>query len=47
MESYTTSKHSTNTSISRDTSSNKVNVTDTMVYAITLCKLVEFTQSFG
>ena len=42
MESYTTSKHSTNTSIACDTSSIKVDLTDTMVYAITLCKLLEF-----
>ena len=42
MESYTTSKHSTNTSIACDTSSIKVDITDTMVYAITLCKLLEF-----
>ena len=47
MESYTTSKHSTNTSIACDTSSIKVDITDTsgtMVYAITLCKFLEFTQ---
>ena len=42
MESYTTSKHSTNTSTACDTSSNKVDITDTMVYAMTLCKLLEF-----
>ena len=42
MESYTTSKHSTNTSTACDTSSIKVDITDTMVYAITLCKLLEF-----
>ena len=47
MESYTTSKHSSKTSIACDTSSIKVDITDTMVYAITLCKLLEFTQSFG
>ena len=42
MESYTTSKHSTNTSTACDTSSFKVDITDIMVYAITLCKLLEF-----
>ena len=47
MESYTTSKHSSKTSIACDTSSIKVDITDTMVYAITLCKLLEITQSFG
>ena len=47
MESYTTNKHSTNTSTACDTRSIKVHKTDTMVYAITLCKLTEFTQSFG
>ena len=47
MESYTTSKHSTKTTIACDTSSIQVDITDTMVYAITLCKLLDFTQSFG
>ena len=42
MESYTTSKHSTNTSTACDTSSIEVDITDTMVYAITMCKLLEF-----
>ena len=42
MKSYTTSKHSTNTSIACDTSSIKVDITDSTVYAITLCKLLEF-----
>ena len=41
MESYTTSKHSTNSSIACDTSSINVDITDTMIYAITLCKLLE------
>ena len=44
MESYTTSTHSTNTSIACDTSTIKVDITDTMVYAINLCKLLEFTE---
>ena len=47
MESSTTSKHSTNTSMACDTSSIKVDITDTMVRTVTLCKLLEFTQSFG
>ena len=41
MESYT-SKYNANTSTACDTSSIKVDITDTMVYAITLCKLLEF-----
>ena len=46
MESYTTSKRSTNTSVACDTPSIKVDITDTMVYAITLCKLLEFILDF-
>ena len=36
MESYTTGKHNTNTSTACDTSSIKVDITDTMV----LCKMI-------
>ena len=35
-------QHSTNTSTAGNTSSIKVDITDTMVYAITMCTLVEF-----
>ena len=41
MESYTTSKHSTNTSSACDTLSIKVDITDTMV----LCKMIDYNTS--
>ena len=43
MESYTTSKHSTNTSIACDTSSIKVDITDTMV----LCKMIRSSYVYN
>ena len=43
MESYTTSQHSTNTSTACDTPSiNVLDIIDIYIYAITLCKLLEF-----